>query len=168
MLSKDHVLESILHECDVCLHLHSNLPEGGLDYRQSETQRTTLEVLRYVSFCGIGGTRAMIDGNWDAYQELAKASEELAIADFPSAMERQKEALSKAFAELGDEDLQREVKLPTGKTVSLAQALVEVPLKWMTAYRMQIFLGAKAAGNIELRTPDCWAGVSMPREASPA
>ena len=46
--------------------------------------------------------------------------------------------------------------------------LLETSLKWMTAYRMQLFLGAKAAGNDEIWTPDNWAGVSMPRESAPA
>jgi len=32
----------------------------------------------------------------------------------------------------------------------------------LVAYRMQLFLQAKAAGNSSLATPNCWAGVGMP------
>ena len=40
-----------------------------MDYRPGEGQRTTLELLRYLCFCGIGGARAMADGDWDGYKE---------------------------------------------------------------------------------------------------
>lgn len=168
MLTKNELLESILEECDICKHLHSKLPPGGLDYRQSASQRSNLEILRYLSFCGIGGALAMIDGNWDGYQELAARSQELSADDFPAAMDRQKEALKEKFAALSDADLSREATHPMGHKLKLSRALLEISLKWMTGYRMQLFLGAKAAGNDELWTPDCWAGVSMPKESAPA
>jgi hypothetical protein len=55
-----------------------------------------------------------------------------------------------------------------GDKTTVGRALVEITLKWMTAYRMQLFLGAKAAGNTEIWTPDCWSGVSMSKEAATA
>lgn len=168
MLTKNDLRNSLLHECDVCKHLFTKLPEGGLDYRQCETQRSNLELLRYISFCGIGGMCAVVDGNWDGYREWAETAAELSADEFPAAMDRQKEAIREKFAALSDEDLEREVKLPMGDKKRLACALLEIPLKWMVGYRMQLFLGVKAAGNEEIWTPDCWAGVSMPRESAPA
>ena len=42
----------------------------------------------------------------------------------------------------------------------LGRALLEMPLKWMTAYRMQLFLYAKAAGAVDLTTADNWRGAA--------
>ncbi len=168
MLTRNELLESLLHECDVCQHLFTTMPEGGLDYRQSASQRTNLEILRYLSFCGIGGLCVMVDGKWDGYHEWAAEHGEISADEFPAAMERQKDAIREKFAGLGDGDFTREAKLPWGMKTTLGRALLEVPLKWMTAYRMQLFLGIKAAGNEDIWTPDCWAGVSAPRESAPA
>ena len=168
MITKSDVLESILHECDICSHLFTKLPSGGLDYRPSKTQRSNLELLRYLSFCGIGGTLAMVDGEWDSYKTWANEQADMPADEFPAAMERQKDALRAKFAEITAEDLGREATLPTGTKVTLGRALLDVPLKWLTAYRMQLFTNVKAAGNEEIWTPDCWAGVSMPRDAQPA
>ena len=168
MLSRNELRNSILHECDICKHLFTKLPEGGLDYRQSPTQRTNLELLRYVAFCGIGGISAMVDGHWDGYQEWAASCAELSPEEFPAAMDRQKQAIREKFDALSDEDMEREVTMPTGDKTRLGRALLEIPLKWMVGYRMQLFLGVKGAGNEEVWTPDCWAGVSMPRESQPA
>jgi hypothetical protein len=42
---------------------------------------------------------------------------------------------------------------------TLGRALVETTLKWLTAYRMQLFLYAKASGNEKIGTANNWAGV---------
>ena len=168
MLNKDDLLASILAECDICVHLATKIPDGGLDYRPSDTQRTTLELLRYTAFCAIGATVAMRDGHWEGYQEWAERCAELTAADYPDAMERQKAALTEAFAALTEAQLVGPASHPMGHEITLETALIELPLKWMAAYKMQLFLYAKAAGNDEIRTPDVWAGVTLPRDASPA
>jgi len=167
-MNKDEILESILLECDVARHLVGKVPAGGDDYRQSEGQRTNLEVARYLAFCGIGGTLAMIEGGWDSYQAWSAKVEDLSMAEIPGAIDAQKAALVETFAGLTDADLAREVTHPMGHTMTLERSLLEIPLKWLTGYRMQLFLGAKAAGNDDIWTPDCWMGVSKPRDTQPA
>ncbi|MFT7464250.1 MAG: hypothetical protein ACI9EF_002599 [Pseudohongiellaceae bacterium] len=164
MITKDDILESILFECDIVLHLAKQIPEGGLDYRQTPDQRSNLEVLRYLSFCGVAGALAMINSGWDEYKRWAEESENLGADDIPAAMDRQKVALRETFAALTEDDLDRETTHPLGHKLTLGRGLFEVPLKWMAAYRMQLFLGVKGAGNTDVWTPDCWGGVSMSRD----
>ncbi len=160
MLSKSDVLDAILTECDIAVHLHGKLPEGSLEYRPTEGQRNTLDLLRYLSFCAIGGSRAMVEGGWEGYSEVAERSKTMEAADFPAAMERQKNELRGYFAEISDDDFAtKDAAKPTGETVKLGRALLDLPLKWMVGYRMQLFLYAKAAGNTEIWTPNCWAGI---------
>lgn len=163
MITKDELLAGMQRECDICIHLHSKIPQDGLDFRFTPEQRSTLELLQYLSFVGTGFTTAVIDSTWDPYGEMAKASEDLAAADFPAAMERQKQALADLFEKVSDEDLgTREFTQPWGHTQKLGHAIQELAYASLVAYRMQLFLQAKAAGNIEIATPNCWAGVDMP------
>jgi hypothetical protein len=79
-------------------------------------------------------------------------------------MERQKREIVEFFEGFSDEELAtREAVEPTGQRVPLERALLDVPLRWMVGYRMQLFLYAKAAGNAEIGTANCWAGMDWPR-----
>lgn len=163
MLTKDDLLSLMLRECDICIHLHSKIPAGTTDFRFTPGQRSTLELLRYLSMIGIGASRSMVEGKWDAYQAAAKSAESLEAADFPAAMERQKAALSGLFAETPEADFtSKSFTLPWEQVMPLGKAIVTLAYGSLVAYRMQLFLHAKAAGNAAIGTANCWAGVDMP------
>jgi len=163
MISKDDLLASMLRECDICLHLHGKVPPGGFDFRFTPVQRSTLELLRYISFVGLGATRGLVEGEWDTYQTLEQEADTLEAAGFPAAVERQKAGLTDVFAGLTDADLaDRTAVLPWGKEAPLGRAVLELAYGSLVAYRMQLFLQAKAAGNASLATPNCWAGADLP------
>jgi hypothetical protein len=163
MISKNDLLGSMLRECDICLHLFGKVPADSFGFRFTSAQRSTLELLRYLSFVGLGATRGLVEGEWVAYQALAAEAETLDAADFPAAVERQKAGLTEVFAGLTDADLAERIgKLPWGVEAPLGRALLELAYGSLVAYRMQLFLQAKAAGNASLSTPNCWAGVDLP------
>ncbi|MCU0725687.1 MAG: DinB family protein [Planctomycetes bacterium] len=163
MLGAKDLLDAMLFECDICLHLFGKLPEGGLDYRPSPAQRDTRDLLRYLSFCGHGFAAALIGGDWEPYTAAAKSSETLAPEDFPRAMAEQKEKLREVFATITDEDLsERRVDLPWQAAVPLGRALLLLAYRGLSGYRMQLFLYAKAAGNTSISTSNCWAGFDTP------
>ena len=169
MINKDHLLETALRECDICVHLHGKLPAGSLDYKPGENQRSTLELLQYLSICGFASAEAMVNGSWQNYESHAKKAEQLSADDFPAAMEEQKNKLKSLFAEITNEDLStKTATVPWGQKLPLGQALIEILVKFLTAYRMQLFLYAKAAGNDELWTPNCWVGMDRDKNAKPA
>ncbi len=166
MLTKDDILDAIHKEMDICLHLFGKLPEGSLDYRPTPGQRSTLELLRYISFCGIGGARCMTEGNWDGYGEVAGRAQDMAAEEFPAAMERQRTEIDALFAGLTDDDLvDRTATDPLGNEAKLGRALFDLPLRWLIGYRVQLFLYAKAAGNEDIWTPNCWAGMDWEKPA---
>lgn len=160
MLSKDDILDVMLNECDICIHLFAKLPEGSLDYRPTPKQRSTLELLRYLTYCGIGGARYMIEDNYARFTEAAEEAKDMTADEFVGAMERQKNDLHHVFENLSEDDFSnKDVTVPPNRKVKLGRALLEAPLSWLTAYRMQLFLYAKAAGNEEIGTANCWAGI---------
>ncbi len=169
MLDKQQILESILSEGEIVKHLIKKIPEGAADYRPTPDQRSTLELLRYLTMCGIGGTLAMNDRHWEGYKEWDAKTANLTLDEIPAAIDQQADALRAYFGELSDEDFSTKMtKTPIGEEISLARALLEVPVKWMTAYRMQLFLYCKQAGNNDIWTPNCWGGVDMERPAPKA
>jgi hypothetical protein len=164
MLSRHDILDSLLREIQITRHLFGKVPEGAMDFRPSEGQRSTLELLRYQSFCGLGGTYAMIDGGWDRYGALSSASESLEPDGVLSALDAQAAGLEEVYGAMTDEAFStQEATSPRGETMTLGKALLEHPVKWMTAYKLQLFLYCKLAGNEEIWTPNCWGGVDMER-----
>lgn len=166
MARKDELLALMLRECDIAIHLHGKVPAGGMDFRFTPPQRSTAELLRYLSFIGLGACRSMLAGNWNAYCELEAAAAQLEPAGFPAAMERQKEGLRAFFAELTDEDLAtRTFTQPWGEVQPLGQAITGLAYACLVAYRMQLFLHAKASGNASIGTTNCWGGADEPPAA---
>lgn len=164
MLGRQDILDVLLKECEITKHLATKIPAGGSDYRQSPDQRTTLEILQYLSMCGLGGSYAMADGNWDRYSELSEAAKKVTLDGIDAAMDEQAAKLRTFYGEMTDEAFStQEAKTPLGDVMTLGRALLDLPVRWMAAYRMQLFANCKGAGNSDIWTPNCWGGIDMDR-----
>src|SRR5205814_980033 len=53
MMTKEEFLDSCAHETRVIRHLAGKILPGGLDWKPTPVQRTTLELLRYLTSCAI-------------------------------------------------------------------------------------------------------------------
>jgi hypothetical protein len=167
MLKKQQILEAMQREIDVAVHLHGKIPAGAMDFRFTPKQRSTRELLRYLSYVGIGAAQSMAEGSWDPYEACEKRAESEAPAEFPVAMARQKKELSAFFAGISEADLEtKRAELPWGTKTSLGEAILQLAYACLVAYRMQLFLHAKAAGNTSLATANCWGGMDMPAPAT--
>jgi len=159
VITKDQLAESMLRECDILIHLHSKLPAGALDYQPSPEQRTTLALLRYLAICATAGIRCMNEANWKLFREYGERVAEMPGEEFPAAMERQKKEIADFFANVSEETLAlQQAPMPGGGMLPLGAAILNGPLKWLAAYKMQLFLYAKAAGAMELKTQNLWRG----------
>jgi hypothetical protein len=164
MLDKNDVRDVMLKECDICIHLFSKLNAEALDYRPTPKQRSTLELLRYLTHCGTSGVRMLVEGNYESFKAADAASAKMAAEEFPAAMARQKRELIELFDRITPQQFDtQQVKEPTGETVVLGRGLLDCPLRWLTAYRMQLFLYTKITSNADLWTPNCWMGADMAR-----
>ena len=166
MITKDQLEESMLRECDILVHLYTKLPDGALEYQPSAEQRTTLALLRYLAICAAAGIRCMSQGDWALFRGYVERVAEMPAADFPAEMERQKKEISDFFASVSEETLTtQEAPMPGGVVkLPLGVAILNGPFKWLAAYKMQLFLYAKAAGATELKTSNLWRG-SDPKPA---
>ena len=161
MYTKAQFLESMAHEVKVIKHLIGKIPEGSLDYRPTEKQRSTLELLQYLPH--IFGTIPLnlAKQEWANAQEQMGSTKDMSVEQVSAELDRQLAQLNEFYAEYSDKDLQeKEGLLPFGVKMPLGQGLIDYPLKFASAYRMQLFLYLKSNGRTELGTPNCWFGIN--------
>ena len=161
-----HLITALRRETAIVKHLATKIPAGQLDYRPTPAQRSTLELLRYITTIAITSSRYCLVGNWDHAKEYGAKAAGLHLADIAGAMDRQLAEVEAVLAKLSASDLERQVALPWGGAGTLGDVLLEMPVGFMTAYRMQLFLYAKASGASQIGTMDLWAGKDTPAKAA--
>lgn len=160
MISREDLLRALVHEANVCKHLFTKIPEGGMEYRPTEGQRSTFELLRYLATCGIGPIASYVEGDWKAYSQLDEEVQNMTPEEFPEIMDRQIERMQEAMNGISDQDLTtKKVMAPGAGEQVLGTAIMRTSYAWLVGYRMQLFLYIKGAGNAEINTANNWGGV---------
>lgn len=159
MFDKKAFLASIASEAKILTHLAAQLDESRLGYRPSEAQRSTLDLLQYLSIAPAAVTIYAITGTWDHWDAMDQKSKAVTLATFPKALKAQTAQITKTLKPFTDNALKRK-KTTTfaGTKTTLGAGLIEMVLKLCAAYRMQLFLYAKASGLTHLDSGDVWAG----------
>jgi hypothetical protein len=131
-----------------------------LDYRPTVKQRSTLELLQYLSIMGPQLVPAIKTGNFDGAKWGAAEAHAKSL-DFASVV-KSLETLSATYAsEIGafsDEDFRGEIEM-FGNKSPRGPLLVNLVVSGHAAYRTQLFCYLKACGRDELNTMNLWAGV---------
>lgn len=160
MITREQLAGALTRECDITRHLHGKLGPASWDYRPTPGQRSTVELLRYLAMCGIGGIRWFDSGSLDVWKEHLARVAEMKAEDFPDEMNRQKREIEEFFRATSEETLAtKEARMPTGDRMPLAAAIMNGPLKWLAAYKLQLFLYAKITGAADIGTANAWAGI---------
>ncbi|MFT5291988.1 MAG: hypothetical protein ACI8QS_003032 [Planctomycetota bacterium] len=165
MLNAQELKAALSDEIRIIRHLGTKLDSAKMDWRPTEGQRSTIELLRYMALCGIAPVKAMAAGDWGVAKEMDKLVADMGLADFDAAMASQEEALHTTLDDLGDAKLAEQmVKLPWGVTQPLGQAIFSTSLRFLCAYRLQLFLYAKQGGGNDLSTFNAWMGSDPPKK----
>lgn len=169
VLTKAELIGSLQHEVRILVHLCSKVKPEMLDYRPTPKQRSTTELLRYLTLMGpvlVASIKAgafQVD-QWNADEAKAKS---LDFAGLVKNLESQSARYADAINTFTDEDLRGEVDLfGTGNKMSRGQALVTFVQCGHAAYRTQLFCYLKANGRDELNTMNLWAGIDAPMAAA--
>lgn len=159
MISKQEFLDSILKETRIIRHLYSKLPEGGLDYRPTPQQRSTLELLQYLShFAGIEAA-AIKQGQALNFESSMQEAYRMPVENFLSEMDKQDQAIIDVFNSLSEADMEKQADLfGRGQSRPIKVWLMETMFKSLVGYKMQFFLYLKACGISEISTPNLWRG----------
>ncbi len=166
MFNLDDWVASCAHETMVIQRLATQLPDGALAYRPTPGQRSTLELMRYMTCMSSMGVARAVDGDWERAGGLSAAAESVAAGDFAAAMDAQMEFIRTEAESLRSRPLADEpCTMPIGTPCTTGQFLINAVLKCFTAYRMQFFLYLKSAGAHELSAYQCWFGIDPPEES---
>jgi len=163
VLTKPELLASLQNEVRILLHLAGKIDPATLDYRPTPKQRSTIELLRYLSMMGPALVEAAKSGTFDEASWTA-AEQAAAARTFDEAMATiasHAETYARQLASVSDADLRAELDL-FGEKATRGAFLVKWVLCGCAAYRTQLFLYLKACGREELGTMNLWAGVDAP------
>jgi hypothetical protein len=163
MITKEQYIESLLKEIAIVKHLAGKVDATKLDYRPTEKQRSTLELMQYIANTLMIGVPAYIAGDQNKYMELAKSQPTITPENFMARMDEVSKFVSETIGALTDEDMKKESTI-WGTTATLAVHLLGV-LKTFTAYKLQLFLYIKQSGNPNIGTSNVWAGMDMPAQS---
>jgi hypothetical protein len=159
MFTTEQYLNAIRHEVAVVKHLYSKVPKDKLSYRPSPGQRSLQELIDFLP-CNLTVIKLLASGEWASAEKIMKEVREAAAKDFTGTMDRELVAFVKVVNATPVADFaNKDVTLPTGAKTKLGDALLNFPLKFISAYKMQLFLYLKACGKTELNTLNAWFGV---------
>jgi hypothetical protein len=163
VLTKSELIGSLRNEVRILLHLAGKIDRAQLDYRPAAKQRSTLELLQYLTIMGPALIEAAKAGSFDAARWTAAEMGAKAL-DFDGALAAiaaHKDTYAQLLSGMTDEDFRTEITM-FGHPTTRGAFIVNLVLAGCAAYRTQLFLYLKGCGREELGTTNLWAGVDAP------
>jgi hypothetical protein len=163
VLAKPELIGSLQNEVRILLHLASKVDREKLDYRPTAKQRSTLELLQYLSIMGPGLVEVAQAGafdpaKWTALENSAKARD---FDQTLAAIGEQKDRYAALLGSMSDADFRSEIDM-FGQKTTRGAFIVNLVLCGCAAYRTQLFVYLKACGREELGTMNLWGGMDPP------
>jgi len=164
VLTKSELITSLQMEVRILLHLAGKVDRSQLDYRPTPKQRSTIELLRYLSMMGPTIVKYTMTGSQDPaiWGDAAKAADARDFDQTVAAIAAQHDEYAALLGSMSDADFRVEVDSMTGGKTSRGALLVNLVLCGCAAYRTQLFVYLKACGREELGTMNLWAGIDAP------
>ena len=167
VLTKSELIASLQHEVRILVHLVGKIDRAKLDYRPTPKQRSTIELLRYLTIMGPMLVEFAKAGAFDpaVWTVAEKAAAGRDFDQTVAALAAQSDTYAKLLGEMTDADFRAEITMFGNKTTR-GSFIVNLVLCGCAAYRTQLFVYLKACGREELSTMNLWAGVDAPAPVS--
>jgi hypothetical protein len=164
VLTKSELIASLQNEVRILLHLASKIDRTKLDYRPTPKQRSTLELLQYLSMMGPALVRFAMGVPFDpaTWAEASKAAHARDFDGTLAAIAEHTDIYPTLLADASDADFRIAMTGFDGKATTRGAFIVNLVLCGCAAYRTQLFLYLKACGREELSTRNLWQGVDAP------
>lgn len=164
VLNKPELIALLQKEVRLLLHLTTKIDPDMLDYRPTPKQRSTLELLRYLTTSGpvlISYAKGQpMDA--DAIAEVTRAANARDFDETLAALAGLSDVYAELLEDLSDDDFRGEIMWVDGSQISRGQFLVNYVFGQAAQYRLQLFLYLKACGREELNTMNLWIGADVP------
>jgi hypothetical protein len=149
-------------ETNRAVFLASKLSADHLEYQPTDKSRTTMKLLQYLAVSMAGMAEALITGKTDHFAAIQAKADAVTFDSFADAMNAQQAGLETWVRGVdASEWTDKDVKLPWGPERKLCDAMVEGPLSFIIAYRMQLFLYLKVQ-DPSYGTWECWGASDNP------
>jgi hypothetical protein len=167
VLTKSELVTALQNEVRILVHLAGKIDPAKLDYRPTPKQRSTIELLKYLSIMGPFLVQSAKSG-WDpnGWAAAAKDAEARNFDETVKVIAGHADAYATLLDRMSDADLRSEMDGFDGKKVSRGAFIVNLVLCGCAAYRTQLFMYLKACGREELGTTNLWMGADAPAPAS--
>lgn len=160
MFSKEQIWNGIANDLRIIKHLATKVPKGSENYKPTEKQRTTLELLQYLAYSGAASLKVILENNPSLYKEYSeKAKNEVTLENFAEMIDKQEIEMKETFFKFDDEELKKEIDLWGAGMETKGNLLLDMIVKMLPSYKMQLFLYVKASGNEAINTSNLWRGV---------
>lgn len=156
---KDHLQFNLEREIELIRQLIPMIDEKHLDFRPAEKVRSTLELMQYLSGVGAVMLRWYIDNDLtpDEWAKIRAYRAGLTLANFNERLDEQVADIRRYMARISESDLfHKIVEMPNKEKMPLGSAIINGPIKWLTTYRMELFLYIKMNGRSEISTREAW------------
>ena len=160
VLTKEELISGLKKEVGILLHLAGKLDREHIDYRPTAKQRSSLELLRYLSVMGPALVATAKAGafNRDAWVAEMAAADKRDFDETLNVIAAQPEQYERLLSDMSDADFRAEMTAFDGNKVSKGAFIVALVLGGHAAYRTQLFCYLKACGREELGTVNLWRG----------
>jgi hypothetical protein len=166
VLTTPELLSALQQEVRILLHLAGKFNHDSLAYRPTPRQRSSLELLQYLTMMGPVLAEAIAAGAFDAdaWAEAEAAAESLNLEQALASIATQSTLYARLLDGFTDDAWRAPVEM-FGTTASRGAHMVNLVLCGYAAYRTQLFLYLKSCGQEELGTYNLWAGMDAPAAA---
>jgi hypothetical protein len=164
VLTKTELISLLQKEIRKLLHLAGKIDQRSIDYRPTPKQRSTIELLKYLSTMG-PGLVGYAKGQPMDPTAMAEDMTAAASRDFDqtlAAIAAHADRYAVLLGGMSDEDFRAGIKEIDGSPTTCGEFIVEHVVGQYAAYRMQLFLYLKACGREELTTMNLWVGADAP------
>jgi hypothetical protein len=142
-------------------HLITKIDPAMLDYRPTPKQRSTIDLLKYLT--NMGPTLVRYAKGQPLDTAAMSAAIEVANArsfdETVTALAAHSDLYVELLADMSDDDFRAETMGFDGLPVTRGQFMTFHVLGQCAAYRTQLFLYLKACGREELNTMNLWVGM---------
>lgn len=156
---KHHLLQNLQREIFLLKQLAKFIDEKDLAFRPNEKMRSTYELMQYLSNIGANMLRWFVKNDLtpEEWVKIREHRKTLTLENFQERLDEQMENIKMYMDMISEEDLNtKEVELPSKEKMVLGTAIINAPIKWLAAYRMQLFVYLKMNGKLELSTKEAW------------
>lgn len=166
-LTKEELIGSLQNEVRILLHLIGKLDAKSADYRPTPKQRSSIELVRYLTCMGRGLVGAAKTGtfNGEAWGAMVASAESKNLEQLTAEIASLSDFYATELGSMSEAEFAEKIEM-FGNPFSKGSFIVNLVLSGHAAYRTQLFLYLKSCGREELNTFNLWQGVDGQMQAA--